>query len=1129
MIALYFALFLSGAAALIYQSTWGRMLQRVFGVSDLAIATVLATFFLGLGIGSALGGRFGTRSKRPAWVYAGLEIGVGVWALASILLIPRIHGVYAGLGGDLGFGMLTFVRFLLAIFVLLPPTILMGATLPVLIRAVSRQGVSWASGATFLYATNTIGAVAGAGFTGLWLVPEFGAEKSVLVAAILSFSAAAIVATAWARKPTADREAEVDFVVPFYGGLTVLAVALALVALASKVDWVTVLRCLAVGLLLLGGAFALSRRRSRDDASPTLLPPRPRLAMTLAMTAGFASLAGEVLWTRVLRLVVQGTTQAFAAMLVNFLFGIALGSLIADRLARRFEARVLFGITQALLGVLTVGAIVVASHIPQIVMLIQGEIIVVPHHAWVIMVASAVLLMPIAITLGTSIPLAWRIAGGTPEQAAIFSGRVLAANTLGGLLGSLAAGFLLVPIIGVEASLVAVAFIHFITASIALRAGFDHRGVVAKVLAITLPLMVAVGLLVQKPSLEIGYLLDAWYDPNRALIDGPNDLWRDNLVFMEEGRNTTVTIIQRSDDTLRLFNDGRPESGIGLAEPGFGEELATLGSLPVLLAEPRERAMVVGLGAAHSTAVLLGGPWERVDVVELESAVVGAARKLYEARTKEFPLDDERARLIVDDARAQLVLSPPDTYDAIVSQPSHPWLAGSSALYTREFFEESRRALRDGGILALWSNLFRMDLPHLRQIVRTLTLVFEHVHAYVCEDSSMIFAASDSPIGYGQEFATRVSSEGLRPYLRPFALDDLVDFVGVLELDDAGTRAFAGDAEPLVDDRPALEFALARIPHSDGLRESQLDWGLAGIPWMTPETFATIPEDFRVDVLLQRIDYATLRHHAIERVILALPELPLSDDERRLVEGVLAERRGDVAGAIAAWRDSNDSRARYRLTELLDAERLWSLQLEVAREWEEPEAPARMLRAAMALRDRAVVAETLATTEAALGTSDAGLLAVARAFSQDDCAGLLTAVDAYDRVLDDEHATLLAVQCAFSAGDVERAEAYDERRYRARRALAAEAARAGAEADQHYNGGLAMRLFRRALWANPAQAPAASGLARRLVQLDRREEAARVLRDSRAATRGLPSASQTIEGVIAELEIEADITALSEE
>ncbi|MFT5354233.1 MAG: spermidine synthase [Polyangiales bacterium] len=1078
MATLYVALFASGSAALIYQTTWGRMLQRVFGVSDLAVATVLATFFLGLGLGSAAGGRFAkARKSSPARTYALLEVAVGGWALASLWFMPRIHDAYSFLGPDAGFGTLTTLRFLLAVLVLLPPTFFMGATLPVLIAAVSRAGIPWERNATFLYATNTLGAVAGAAATGLWLVPTYGARDSVVIAAGLSFGAALLVLVVWSRAGKAQEEE-------------------------------------APGVVDTG-------------------PSRPRLAMGLAAAAGLASLAGEVLWTRVLRLVVQGTTQAFAAMLTVFLFGIAMGSLIAAPLSRRFEARTLFGVLQTILGVLTLAAMYVGARLPQVVMLIQGETVVVPHEASVVLGAAMVLLLPLAIALGTSIPIAWRIAGGSADEAARNSGRVLAANTLGGLVGSLLAGFALVPLLGVARSIGFLAFLHFGIATAAFVAKAMAKPIVAyRDFASVLPLAFGAVALISPPDLHLPYLLDAWYDPSRALVEGPsaqchedfdcedNDGascggeigtcddgtccvgWDSTIRFLEEGRNTTVSILER-DETLRLFNDGRPESGIGTDEPGFGEELATLGSLPVLHAAQRERAMVVGLGGAHSTAVVLGGPWTRVDVVELEGAIVDAARFLYESRDKDFPLDDPRTNLIVDDARAQLVLAPEGTYDAIISQPSHPWLAGSSALYTREFFNEAKAALRTGGVLALWSNLFRMDGVHLQRIVGTLRGVFEHVHAYMCEDSSFILAASDTPITYGSRFMDRLDEEGSRLYLRPFGLDDIVDYASVIELDNAGTLAFGADSEDLVDDRPALEFALARIPQADGLAEADVDYLLRDIPWMSAETFETFPAAMRVDVLLRRLEYIGDRYHAVERVRIALPDLPITHDERRLVEGAIAELRGDLHGALAAYREAvDDPEARYRLGVLLDAERFYTEQIQLQRSGARVDSPMFLFRAAIARRDRDAAQAALDAEASRNDTTDDPIAAIVRAWVAQDCDLLMNVANERPNAVDEEGAVQLAIECAFQQRDALAAARYAEQLGRNVRRVATEEVRMANEAETYGNDGVALRHYRRALNAH---------------RFGHEEQATEVLRATQEHAHGLPVAENAVQNAAREL------------
>ncbi len=1107
------------------------------------VATVLATFFLGLGLGSALAGKWGTRLRRPARVYALLEIAIGAWAILSLLLIPNVHDVYAAIGGGVGFGLLTVLRFLIAVLILLPPTLLMGATLPVLVAVVARRGVEWSSGATWLYATNTFGAVLGAGATGLYLVPAYGARVSIVIAAVTSFAAALLVYALWRTSEAEQLDSDTDSGADAAGDPAAQCAedeAGDGEAAPAAPEYPAVETHSEPPAESPTGADALEERAGlvRPSVAPPtkVVPSRVRLAMTLACIAGFASLASEVLWTRVLRLVVQGTTQAFAAMLVNYLVGIALGSLIAERLMRKsHNPTKLFAITQLLLAVFTAIAIWVGSQLPRLSVLIQESTTIVPHEAWVILAISAFLLLPLALILGTSVPLAWRIAGGGADDAASHSGKILAANTLGGLGGSLCAGFALIPgfalalegtdpaeirVTAVELSLVFVLFVHLLAATVALRS--IAWNLPSKVFGMTAPVALGIALVALGPSLNVPFLLDSWYDPNRALIYGPDDSLRDTVVFLREGRNTTVSVLER-DATLRLFNDGRPESGFGPDAPGFGEELAVLGSLPTLFAEEHERAMVIGLGAGHTTAVMLGGPWEHLDVVELEGAVVEAARFLYEEHDTPFPLDDERAHLIVDDARAQLVLADEDTYDAVVSQPSHPWLAGSSALYTQEFFREVDRALKPGGVLSLWTNLFRIDIPHLKSIVHTLLEVFDHVSAFVVESSSFILIAGHQPAALDAHVAELLASDGLSPYLRPFALDDIVDFSATLELDSEGTRAWAADAPLIVDDRPVLEFDLARIPHDQDLSEVELDEALLPVPWLSRARYETLPADVRMDFLVQRIDYTQFRWRARRRLEASLESLGLSEGDEHLIRGVLAETAGNVTGALGHYDQvMTDDRASYRADVLREAEHLDRSLIRSMNvpDRVQPHAAEPFLVAALRLEDREAARGALTLVEPINDTSDTAIAAVVEAWLADDCEAVLAAVEEHPRALDVAEGALEAAHCAYAKHDEEQGLRFMRDYHRNVRATAAVAARDGNEARNGGNNGLALRYYRRALNAYPAHAVSASTLARMLNHIGYSEQAAEVVRTAHEGVRGLPSASETIRNVAAELEID---------
>lgn len=1075
-VSLAVALILSGSAALVYQSTWGRMLQRIFGVSDLAVATVLATFFLGLGLGAALGGRWARRLRSPALAYAVLEAAIGAWALLSLLIIPRVHGIYAALGQDASFETLTAIRFAIGVLILLPPTLGMGATMPILIDAIARASREWSTPATWLYAANTLGAVVGAGLAGFWLLPSYGARTSIVVAAGGSFLAGGLVWSTW-RRPASS-----------------------------------------------GAGAAPSPAPAPADEG------RPRLAMILGALAGFSALAGEVVWTRVLRIVVQGTTHAFGAMLVNFLLGIAIGSVLADRLARRSRSTLrVFAATQLGIGVLVAVAMWVTPHLPRLLGLLRGDPDLVPHETGVLLTLSALLLLPLAVGIGTSIPIAWRLAGGSGDEAARRAGRVLAANTLGGLAGSLAAGFSFVPMLGVDATLMVLVFLHALAAMIALGAGTTRAGV-GRALAVVAPFAAAVLVLLAGPSVDLPFLLHARLDPARAVIGGPGPQWQEPIVFLREGRNTTVTI-RRDPTGLRLFNDGRPESGFAPAEPGFGRELAALGGLPLLMARTPERAMVIGLGAGHTTSVLLRGSLRHVDVVELEDAVVEAARFLHRARNRPFPLDDRRARLIVDDARAQMVLSPPRRYDAIVSQPSHPWLAGSSALYTREFFAEARRVLRPGGVIALWLNLFRMDMAHLRSVVRTLLDVFPHAHAFVVDDSSMIFVGSEQEIAIDARFATRLGAgagDGVRHYLDQVHLGSVVALAQTRELDTSGLRAFGRGAELIRDDRPSLEFDLGRTPNSAGVDMAEIDRATRSIAWISASSFRALPRSERMPVLLARIAKVHARPHALARVERSLAALEIDGAERSLLEGALAEVRGNVPLALRRYDDSPLPLAASRADILRRAQGEYEEALRVASTRRTlPTEAGPLLSSAAAVATPGAILPVLATAQRVRGDRlERPIERVLAAFASGGCTSL-PAPDLARAAATDEHVAFLGERCAIERGDLASARELSELRMRARRVTAAAEAQLGIEDAAAGNVGGAGMHLRRALRANPAQAPAAAALVRILHRRGRRDEAAALLRRTLEAARGLPRSEAMLATVAAELGVRLDVAAPS--
>lgn len=1064
--ALHSALLLSGAAALVYQTSWTRMLHRVFGVGDLAVATVLAAFFLGLGLGSWAAARFAHRIVRPARVYAAMEIAIGLYAAISPWLVPSLGRAYVALGEDAGLAALSAWRLCLALVVLLPPTLMMGMTLPVVARiAATRDG--WARGMTGLYASNTVGAVIGAAIAGLYLIPVHGGRMATELAALASFAAAALV---WMRHR--------DLVLE-----------------------------------------PVQAEPAREPGARPVMP-RALLAVTFASLTGLAALAGEVLWTRVLRGVVHGTTQAFAGMLVNYLIGIAVGALIARRLASsRLGPAWALGITQILAALLTVLAMVAVPHATRLLPLVQHELVFAAHEPLTILLYSGSILLPLALVLGTGLPLAWSLAERVDADAARGSGRLLAANTLGGLVGALLAGFVLVPSIGVEASLFVIVFVHLLTAGLALRVGAAERSPAIRGLSVTAPVALGVALIYAGPSLELPFLLHAWRRPLEAVVRGPDASWRDSLVFVREGRTATVTV-ERRPDGLSLFNDGRPESGFGSGTVGFGPELALLGGVPVLFAEESERALAIGLGAGHTTSVLLEGGFSRVDVVELEEGIVEAARLMHEARGEPFPLDDARAHLVVDDARNRLAFARPESYDAIVSQPSHPWLAGSSALYTHEFFQEVDRALTDGGVFSLWINLFRIHPRQIRAVVRTLHDVFPHVTGFIVEDTSLILAASRRPLAWDARLDERLERLQGR-YLDHHGLASRAALARTLELDTPAVDVLVRGAPQIVDDRPLLEFELASTSPSAHVSALDLDRLLRDEPWWSADFARRWRDGGEADAMLARIEHAVARPHALRRLERSLPSTRLEGSELALVEGALAEARGDVRGALAAWDRAEAPLAAARADALRLDEGMARHALRRARDRAVvPTDVTPLLQAALLVDEPWALEVALAV--AARASGDRALSSFVERYARRGCEAWASEVD-YPLARRHYGVAVIGQKCAFASGDRSETERLGTVAVRARRAAALAAFERGERCRVGGNGGCALMLLRRALREYPSQSAAAASLATMLHAGGRSGEARAVLLRTLSETEGIASSQARLVGTAQRLGIELGI------
>ncbi len=741
---------LSGFAALLYQTAWLRQFSIVFGTSEIAVATVLAAYMGGLALGSAIAGRYLHRITRPVLVYGILEAGIAISALAVPFLLGAASAVYVFfMGGQpappdsSGMGQ-SFFYLTVAFIVLAIPTGFMGATLPLLIRHAVRTEKQIGSRVALLYAVNTGGAVLGTIVAGFFLLPALGLQGTVWVGVAVN-GLVFLIAWGLARhlKPLPDMQsAETGQRLGRTGFINDCIRPL----LRRPVNFQSV--------FLQQGAWIL-----------------PIMAVS-----GANAFMYEVLWTRLLNHVLGGSIYAFATMLASFLTGITIGSAVAGRFAAtRAQAITSFTVAQVAIAVFSV---VVYTWIEQLVPQTRGLL----EHAFF----AAMVMLPSTIFIGATFPLAVRILSKRPEDAGECTANIYAWNTVGAIAGAILAGFFIIPAMGFE-------------------------GTIRLAVLMNLGLALLVGILISSrqtlyAGISTACLVVALviYQPQRPAIfikTSPIDTqeYKDaRELFFAVGRSSTVYLMQTGGSFL-LRTNGLPEASMyAKGSPPVRHSQKWLASLPVVARPDAESMLIVGFGGGMA---LEGVPpsIRDVDVIELEPEVINANRVIGDIRAFN-PLTDPRVNIVINDARNALRLTT-KKYDIIVSQPSHPWTAGASHLFTREFIGLARQHLNDSGIFLQWMNSQFADESLLRSLAATLLAEFEFVRLYQPDATVLFFLASQSPVGIEQQLARtgRPLSDNLSHYSL-MGMNSLEDILVTLTMDEEGVRRFARFAQPSTDD-----------------------------------------------------------------------------------------------------------------------------------------------------------------------------------------------------------------------------------------------------------------------------------------------------------------------------------------
>ena len=699
------------------------MLGLVFGATTVAISAVLAAFMGGLALGSALAARYGARIKRPVRAYAFIEIAVGLYALVVPLLFRGIDRVYAQVWQYFhpGFYGFAFSRFLLATIVLLIPTALMGATLPVLVAALQRSSGNIAGAIARLYTWNLTGALAGVIAAGFFLLPHFGVRATIWIAAVTNLGIG-LAAFLIDSKSAGNQDAEH----------------------ATADQW-------------LDGKMNLPLPQAVLTA---------RFWLFCAFTSGFVTITMQVVWSRVLSMIIGSSTYAFSIVLALFLLGLALGAYLisvnknADvRWLRR--AVVMIEILTAFTLFLSLK---ITSATPDFLISTGFRLGI---NTWTgllaLQIAAAALLILLPATLmGMVMPLVLMWVGRKPEgefatdlsQSRVrLVGQSYALNTIGAIAGSLIASFLLIPGTSTRFTIFCAAALCLVVGGIAYEPGrVTSDRALARSLVIGGTVMLVLAMFAAWPRLNLNALSTGAYDsyvrvlarsrgaiPEKDQNDGAGN---HQLLMYEEGRTATVSVRRDWGITSVAIN--------GRTNASDADDMPTqvmLGQLGVLTAPRSGHALIVGFATGVTAGSVLQSPIESIDCLEIEPAAVASSG--YFEHVNNQPLSDTRLHMIIDDARTHLRVNPA-TYDMIISEPSHPWVPGVANLFTREFFTLGRQRLKDDGVFVQWLQIYQLSTESLRSVLATFHETFPYVTMFrvqgAAKGKDLILIGSRTPI-----------------------------------------------------------------------------------------------------------------------------------------------------------------------------------------------------------------------------------------------------------------------------------------------------------------------------------------------------------------------------------------------
>jgi spermidine synthase len=749
--------FVSGATGLIYEVVWTRLLTLVMGNTHYSISTVLTAFMGGLALGSFVGGKLIDRKFNPLAAYALLEAGIGLYCLLIPSLIDFVFPVFKWIYLNWGdsYTQASLVRFLICVSILIVPATFMGATLPVLSKFVSRDEAQIGKDVGTLYSINTFGAVFGAWASAFIFMRLWGVQSTIWITALLNLAISAVIFLVF--KPP------------------------------------------------------LKVSTSMEKESPlSPLDKKEKLILLSFALSGMVALVYQIAWNRILSLLLGSSIYAFSLILTVFILGLALGTASFSRLLTRFDDLMkAYGITQILIGVSALAIIPLFDTIPFVNRWVyenwglQFEFIQFTNF----LIIFALLFMP-TFFMGAQFPLVTKMVARKMETLGRQVGRIYACNTLGTIVGSFVAGFILIPALGMQTTLLSGVFLNVLLGVIILMLA-SRLSLNLKTYGLPAVLMLCVLAAKTIEPWDTSVISSGSFMPYRIADLKEAELKKNKILFFKEGMHTTVTTELSVSGNIFLRVNGKTDASLAL---DMRTQLLS-GYLPMLFHPDPKSALVVGQGSGITLGAVEQFPVEEITLVEISPAVIEGSR--FFEPFNHHALDDKRVTVKLEDGRNHIALTA-NTYDVIVSEPSNPWISGVGALFTVDFFKLLKKRLNPGGVACIWVHT-NMSPESFKSIIRSFSKEFPFVSMWesIAGDDYLLIG-SEVEYGLSYEKAQQyLSNKTVGRDLHRIGINNIPDLLSLMIMSREKLLEFSASAPLHTDDNSLLEFNAPKYVYKD--------------------------------------------------------------------------------------------------------------------------------------------------------------------------------------------------------------------------------------------------------------------------------------------------------------------------